>query len=138
VATPRPLHPVLWTGELRDPFTEALPTLSAVCPFLTDRERNQRLSPNTGMNLVNQALLHHQKCWRQPPPCDDNMSFHVTFYEIVDLVRENELDDELWRSGRLHSDNERVLERKYGFKSRRIRESACTVRNRCLDFVSLN
>lgn len=116
-----------WTGELRDPFTEAMPTLSAVCPFLTDRERNQRLSSNTGMNLVNQALLHHQKCWRHPPPCDDNLSFHITFYEIVDLTYDNELDDELWRSGRLHSDDERDLESMYGVKSRRIRESACTI-----------
>jgi hypothetical protein len=117
----------MWSGDFRDPFFEALPNINSVCPFLTDRERDNNSKSYTGMNLVNQAVLHHQKCWRQPPPCDDNLSFHITFYEIVDLARENELDDEIWRSGPLHSENEKELDTKYGVACRRIRESACTV-----------
>lgn len=127
-----------WSSDFRDPFFEALPNLDPVCPFLTDRERELHYKSYTGMNLVNQAVLHHQKCWRQPPPCNDNLSFHITFYEIVDLASENELDDEIWRSGRLHSENEKDLDTKYGVVCRRIRESACTVSQlRCSDITKV-
>lgn len=40
---------------------------------------------------------------------------------------EHELDGEIWRSGKLHSDNEQELSIQFGIKSRRMRESACTV-----------
>jgi hypothetical protein len=76
---------------------------------------------------VHDALLHHRQCWRRPPPYDEDLCFHITFYELVDLVDENELEGELWRSGRLHSDNEDEIQALYGVKSRRMRESACTV-----------
>jgi hypothetical protein len=67
------------------------------------------------------------------------MCFHITFYELVDLAHENELEGELWRSGRLHSDNEEELMALFGVKTRRIRESACTVSSfQALKFHSKN
>jgi hypothetical protein len=78
--------------------------------------------------VVDTALLNHQYCWRGPASRDDDLYFHITFYELVDLTREDELEGEMWRSGRLHSDNEKELEALFGVKTRRIRESACTVR----------
>jgi hypothetical protein len=114
------------TTNFRNPWT-SMPMVSVICPFLTDRERNLEEKIYTGMNLVNEALNHHQNCWRQPPRCDNNQSFHVTFYEIVDLVAETELESEIWRSGKLHSESKEQLKSMYGISSRRIRESACTV-----------
>jgi hypothetical protein len=55
------------------------------------------------------------------------MCFHITFYELVDLNHENKLEGELWRSGRLHSANEKELASLFKVKTARIRESACTV-----------
>jgi hypothetical protein len=61
------------------------------------------------------------------PQNDERLTFHITFYEVVDLTHDNELDGEIWRSGKLHSDNEKELEIHFGVKCRRIRDSACTV-----------
>jgi hypothetical protein len=46
---------------------------------------------------------------------------------LVDLSYDDELEGEIWRSGKLHSDNPDELEALYGVRTRRIRESACTV-----------
>ena len=118
-----------WTGNFRDPWNEALPVVNPICPFLTNRidETNYSQQGYTGMKTVQEALKHHQQCWRRPPPSDDNLCFHVTFYELVDLTHDDELEGEIWRSGKLHSDNPDELEALYGFRTRRIRESACTV-----------
>lgn len=116
-----------WTQNFRDPWTEALPLVSPVLPFLTDRERDSSHKKYTGMNAVNEALLYHQQCLRRLPRNDEHLTFHITFYEVVDLTCDNELDEEIWKSGKLHSDNEKELENLYGVKSRRIRDSACTV-----------
>lgn len=116
-----------WTQNFRNPWTEALPIVSPILPFLTDRDKDRHEKTYTGMNAVNQALLYHQQCMWQTPQNDDNLTFHITFYEVVDLTHDDELDGEIWRSGRLHSDNEKELEALFGTKSRRIRESACTV-----------
>ena len=116
-----------WSQNFRNPWTEALPIVSPILPFLTDRDRDRHERTYKGMNAVNAALLHHQKCMWQTPQNDDGLTFHVTFYEVVDLHDDNELDGEIWRSGRVHSDNDRELESLYGVKSRRLRESACTV-----------
>ena len=116
-----------WTQNFRDPWTEALPLVSPILPFLTDRERDASDKTYTGMNAVNQALLYHRQCLWQSPQNDDHLTFHITFYEVVGLAHESELDGEIWRSGKLHSDNEKELETLFGVKSRRIRESACTV-----------
>src|SRR5271154_4629847 len=96
-----------WTRKFRDPWTEALPIVSHICPFFTDREGDLSHKSCTGMNVVNQALLHHQQCWRRPPPCDNNSCFHITFYELIDLTHDDELEGELWRAGRLHGDTEK-------------------------------
>jgi hypothetical protein len=115
-----------WTSIFRDPWQEALPAVNPICPFLTNRMANSN-DTFTGMRTVHEALEHHQECWRRPPRSDDDMCFHITFYELVDLAHENELEGELWRSGRLHSENEEELTALLGVKTRRIRESACTV-----------
>ena len=104
--------------------------VSPILPFLTDRDKDRHEKKYTGMNAVHQALLHHQQCKRQTPQNDQNFSFHLTFYEVVDLTHDDELAGEIWRSGRLHSDNEKELESLLGVKSRRIRQSACTVSDR--------
>lgn len=116
-----------WTSNFRDPWNEALPIVNPVCPFLTNRISNHAHGTFTGMRTVHDALLHHRQCWRRQPPCDDDLCFHITFYELVNLVDEDELEGELWRSGKLHSDNEAELQALYGVKCRRMRESACTV-----------
>ncbi|PMD52652.1 uncharacterized protein K444DRAFT_187304 [Hyaloscypha bicolor E] len=118
-----------WTGNFRDPWNEALPVVNPICPFLTNRidETNYSQQGYTGMRTVQEALKHHQQCWRRPPPSDDNLCFHVTFYELVDLTHDDELEGEIWRSGKLHSDNPDELEALYGIRTRRIRESACTI-----------
>ncbi len=102
--------------------------VSDICPFFTNRAPDIKYKTFTSMGTVHEVLKHHQHCWRRPPPCDDRLSFHITFYELIDLSHEQELDGELWRSGRLHSDDESELEAFFGVKSRRMRESACTVR----------
>jgi hypothetical protein len=79
------------------------------------------------MKTVHEALVHHQQCWRPPPPCHDDLCFHITFYELLGLLHDDELEGEIWRSGKLHSENEEELQAKFGVKTRRIRESACTV-----------
>jgi hypothetical protein len=114
-----------WTQNFRDPWTEALPLVSPVLPFFTDRERDSSIKKYTGMNAVNQALLFHQQCSWESPPNDDGLTFHITFYEVIDLACDDELDGDIWRSGRLHSEKE--LDTVFGVKSRRIRDSACTV-----------
>ncbi|KAE9366544.1 hypothetical protein N431DRAFT_349848, partial [Stipitochalara longipes BDJ] len=118
-----------WTGNFRDPWNEALPVVNPICPFLTNRMDETTYSQNgyTGMRAVQEALKHHQQCWRRPPPSDDNLCFHVTFYELVYLTHDDELEGEIWRSGKLHSDNPDELEALYRFRIRRIRESACTI-----------
>ena len=129
-----------WTSNsnFRDPWYEVLPMVSPICPFLTNRMADSN-DTFTGMRTVHEALLHHQQCWRRPPRSDDDMCFHITFYELVDLAHENELEGELWRSGRLHSDNEEELMALFGVKTRRIRESACTVSSfQALKFHSKN
>jgi hypothetical protein len=129
-----------WTSNsnFRDPWYEVLPVVNPICPFLTNRMADSNDS-FTGMRTVHEALLHHQQCWRRPPRSDDDMCFHITFYELVDLAHENELEGELWRSGRLHSDNEEELMALFGVKTRRIRESSCTVSLfRALKFRKIN
>jgi hypothetical protein len=76
---------------------------------------------------VHKALLHHQRCWRSPPLSRGELCFHVTFYELVVLTNDDDLESELWKSGRLHSDNVHEVRVLFGDKCRRMRESACTV-----------
>jgi hypothetical protein len=115
-----------WTGNFRNPFNEALPVVNTVCPFLTARVGDPTNKNFHHLQSVELALLHHQQCWRQPPDFEDGLGFHITFYEIIDLPYEDD-GEELWMSGRLHSDNETELKELYGIKGRHIRESACTV-----------
>lgn len=119
-----------WTSNFRNPWNEALPLVNPICPFLTNRtdESSYDQKAFNGMRTIHEALLHHQQCWRRPPHSDDDLCFHITFYELVDLTHDDEFEGEIWRSGKLHSDDEKELETKFGVKSRRIRESACTVR----------
>lgn len=117
----------IWTKDFRNPFKEALPTVNPVCPFITKRIPDHSHGSFTGMRTVHGALLHHRQCWRRQPPCDDDLCFHITFYELIELNNEHELEGEIWRSGKLHSDNEQELWTLFGVKSRRMRESACTV-----------
>jgi hypothetical protein len=113
-----------WTNNIfRDPFYEVLQGVSPTCPFLTNRMADSN-DTFTGMRSVHEAFLHHQQCWRRPPRNDDDMCFHITFYELVDLVHGNEIEGEIWRSGRIHSENTKELA---ALKTSRIRESACTV-----------
>jgi hypothetical protein len=116
-----------WTSNFRNPWNEALPIVDPVCPLLTNRLPGQSDATLASKRIVHSALLHHQRCWRRQPPCDDDLCFHITFYELVDLADENELKGELWRSGKLHSDNEEEIGAMFGVRSRRLRESACTV-----------
>ena len=118
-----------WTGNFRDPWNEALPVVNPICPFLINRmdETNYSQKGYTGMRAIQEALKHHQQCWPRPPPNDDCLCFHVTFYELVNLTHDDELEGEIWRSGKLHSDNPDELEALYRLRIRRIRESACTV-----------
>ncbi len=122
-----------WTSNFRDPFNEALPVVNSVCPFITARMGDSD-DKNNGKTTIEHALLNHQHCWRRPASRDNDLYFHITFYGLLDLAREDELEGEIWRSGRLHSDNEKELEALFGVKSRRIRESACTVRYKFMFF----
>jgi hypothetical protein len=116
----------MWTSNFRDPWNEALPVVNSVCPFLTNRAVDSN-DIYAGMRTVDEALLHHQQCWRRPPRCDDGLCFHITFYELIDVSHQGDLEGEIWRSGRLHSDNEEGLKPLFGIKSPWLRESACTV-----------
>lgn len=115
-----------WTRNFRDPWNEALPKVNPICPLLTDREGDDSYGNHTRMINIQHALLHHQLCWRRPPPCQNDISFHVTFYEIIQLEHKNELQDEIWESGRLHSEHT-FKGTQFGSGACRIRESACTV-----------
>lgn len=119
-----------WNGIFRDPWTEALPILNPNFPFLTDREGYMSHGRAARLNLIHRAIECHQTCARQPPVSDDGLCFHITFYEIIDVSVQNSPEHEFWKSGPLHSENEIGLFTGRGSKRRRrIRESACTVRN---------
>jgi DNA-binding FadR family transcriptional regulator len=70
--------------------------------------------------IIDQALEHHQKCMPYTPSKEDSLRFHVVFYELISLRDDEDLKDEIWKHGKLHSDHIRK-------RSRRLRESACTV-----------
>jgi hypothetical protein len=76
---------------------------------------------------VHKALLHHQQCWRSPPSSQNELCFHVTFYELIILTNDDDLESELWKSGKLHSENVQEVRELFGDKRRQMRESACTV-----------
>ncbi len=52
-------------------------------------------------------------------PFEDGICFLITFYAFIHGKYEIDLGGEIWKLGRLQSDNE--------VGNRRIRESACTV-----------
>lgn len=109
-------HQIFSVG-LRDPWVEALPNLSSVCPLFT--HRGGSLHAGDASCAIERALRCHQLCLPYTPLGEHNLFFHVTFYELIQVKNENDLEGEAWKSGRLHSDDTRV--------HRRIRESACTV-----------
>ncbi|RFU35306.1 hypothetical protein B7463_g1067, partial [Scytalidium lignicola] len=115
-----------WSGIFRDPWTEALPILNPICPLLTDREGYMSHRKVAGLNLVRRALECHQKCWRQPPACDDALCFHIKFY-VIDTSTQSSLEGDIWRSGALHGENENGPSATYGDKNHKIRESASTI-----------
>jgi hypothetical protein len=111
-----------WSTVLRDPWAEALPKLNSVCPFFTEREESQRVGDYNVSEIINQALEHHQRCLPYTP-YKDTLCFHIVFYELVTLREDADvadLEDEIWKHGKLHSDDLRT-------RIRRLRESACTV-----------
>lgn len=110
-----------WSTVLRDPWAEALPKLNSVCPFFTEREESLRVGEFAASDIIDQALEHHQKCLPFTPPKEDTLCFHIVFYELVSLRDDAELEGEIWKHGKLHSDDIRTT------RSRRLRESACTV-----------
>ncbi len=121
-----------WTGNFRNPWNEALPVINPICPFLTNRvdERNYSQKGYASMKKIEEALKHHQEACRRPQPGDNDLGFHITFYELVNLKHDDELEGDIWKSGKLHSDNPGKLDA--GVRTRRIRESACT------EFLSVN
>lgn len=120
----------MWTTDkFRNPWNEPLPVVNPICPLISNRDDETSYTQNkyTGMRTVYEALRHHRQCWPDAPRCDDDLCFHITFYELVNLSHDNELEGDVWRSGKVHSDNPDELEALYGIRTRRIRESACTV-----------
>jgi hypothetical protein len=107
----------VFSAGLRNPWVEALPKLSSVCPLFT--HRGASLHPEDASSAIERALRYHQLCLPYTPFEEHNLFFHITFYEFIYVKNEKDLEGETWKSGRLHSDNARG--------DRRIRESACTV-----------
>jgi hypothetical protein len=121
-----------WTSHFRDPWNESLPVVNPICPLLTNREGEHGDESHANVGALHHVLLHHQQCWRRPPLGNEDLCFHITFYEIVHLEHQDEFTGEFWRSGKLHSENKNDVEALFGsnnlrIKESRIKESACTV-----------
>jgi hypothetical protein len=109
-----------WSTVLRDPWAEAIPKLNSVCPFFTEREESLHVGDSNVSQIIDRALEHHQRCIPYTSSKEDSLCFHIVFYELISLREDEDLEDEIWKHGKLHSDNART-------RSRRFRESACTV-----------
>lgn len=109
-----------WSTVLRDPWAEAIPKLNSICPFFTEREESLKVGDLDVSRIIDRALEHHQRCMPYAPSKEDSLYFHIVFYELISLREDEDLEDEIWKHGKLHSDNIRT-------RSRRFRESACTV-----------
>lgn len=109
-----------WSSMLRDPWAEALPKLNSVCPFFTEREGSLQIGGFNASGIIGRALDHHLKCLPFKASKEDTLCFHVVFYELVNLRDDEDLEGEIWKHGKLHSDDVRN-------RNRRLRESACTV-----------
>jgi hypothetical protein len=110
---------------LRDPWAEAIPKLNSIFPFFTEREESLHFGDLETSQIIDRVLQYHQKCLPYTPPKEDNLCFHIVFYELISLREDEELEDEIWKYGKLHSDSVRA-------RIRRFRESACTVSQRSL------
>jgi len=143
--TERQSSPHPWR-EIRASLSHELPfftnrdRLNPEYPYLTDKEglnpefplftkqdgywhRNEKIY-NKG---INRAIMFHLHCRKNLPQNNEEMTFHVVFYEIVDMGHEHQLDGELWPSGKLHSDDQKIIEDSWGVACRRLRASAYTV-----------
>lgn len=109
-----------WSTVLRDPWAEAIPKLNSICPFFTEREESLHVGDLDVSRIIDRALVHHQTCTPYTPSKEDSLCFHIVFYELISLREDEDLGDEIWKHGKLHSYNVRT-------RSRRFRESACTV-----------
>jgi len=112
-----------WSTVLRDPWAEAIPKLNSVCPFFTEREESLQVGDLDVSRIIDRALEHHRGCMPYTPSKEDSLCFHIVFYELISLREDENLEDEIWKHGKLHSDGVRT-------RSRRFRESACTVSHR--------
>jgi hypothetical protein len=118
----------VWSAGLRNPWVEALPSLNSVCPLFTHR-RGSSLHPEDASSTIERALTAHQRCQPYLPVEDNNICFHITFYEFIHASKETDFENEIWKIGRLHSDD--------ALENRRIRESACTVITNCCSILGL-
>jgi hypothetical protein len=109
-----------WSTVLRDPWAEAIPKLNSVFPFFTEREESLLVGDLDVSQIIDRALEHHQRCLPYTPSKEDSLCFHIVFYELISLRDDENLEDEIWKHGKLHSDDVRP-------RIRRLRESACTV-----------